>query len=63
MGSGQMHRSYRSQIWGTSLWLRPPSLWLTINPLNYEDPITQIWAGEQFDMDSFMDFMGPDSNQ
>ena len=63
MASGQMHMSYRSQIWGTCLWLRPPSLWLTINPMDYEDPIVQIWAGEQIDMDDFMNIMGPDHNK
>jgi hypothetical protein len=61
MGSGRMRTSYRNQIWGTCLWLRPPSLWLTINPMDYEDPIAQVFAGETIDMDSFMDIMGPDS--
>lgn len=63
MGSGKMRSSYRSQIWGGSLWLRPPSLWVTINPMDYEDPIAQIFAGEDIDMDSFLDFMGPDPNK
>ena len=63
LASGQMQRSYHSQIWGTCLWLRPPSLWLTINPMDYEDPIVQVWAGEQVDMDRFMNIMGPDANQ
>ena len=38
-------------------------LWLTINPMDYEDPIVQVWAGEQVDMDRFMNIMGPDANQ
>jgi hypothetical protein len=63
MGSGKMRTTYRSQIWGASLWMRPPSLWMTINPLDYENPIAQIFAGEDIDMDSFMNFMGPDPNQ
>lgn len=63
MASGQMRRNYCSQIWGTCLWLRPPSLWVTINPLDYEDPIAQIWAGERIDMDSFMNLMGPNSSE
>lgn len=62
IASGKMRASYRSQIWGSCLWLRPPSLWLTINPLDYEDPIAQIFAGENIDMNSFMDFLGPDGN-
>ena len=62
MASGRMCASYRSQIWGSCLWLRPPSLWITINPMDYEDPIAQIFAGEHIDMDSFMNLMGPDAN-
>jgi hypothetical protein len=63
MGSGNMRMSYRSQIWGGSLWLRPASLWMTINPMDYEDPIPQIFAGEDIDMDTFLSFMGPDPNK
>ena len=62
MASGRMCASYRSQIWGSCLWLRPPSLWITINPMDYEDPIAQIFAGEHINMDSFMNSMGPDAN-
>lgn len=61
MGSAKMRATYRSQIWGGSLWLRPPSLWLTINPLDYDDPIAQIFAGEHIDMDSFSNLVGPDA--
>lgn len=63
LASGKMRASYRSQIWGTCLWLRPPSLWITINPMDYEDPIAQIFAGEDIDMDCFMNMMGPDANK
>lgn len=63
MASGKMRASYRSQIWGTCLWLRPPSLWLTINPIDYEDPIAQVLAGENIDMDCFMDVIGPDASK
>ena len=63
MASGKMRAGYRNQIWGTCLWLRPPSLWLTINPMDYEDPIAQIFAGENIDMDAFSDVMRADVNQ
>jgi hypothetical protein len=63
MGSSQMHMTYRSQIWGACLWLRPPSLWLTINPMDYEDPIAQILAGEHIDMDSFMSLLCLNANE
>jgi hypothetical protein len=39
------------------LWLRPPSLWLTINPIDYEDLIAQIFARENIDMDAFCNVM------
>ena len=60
MASGKMRAGYRTQIWGASLWLRPPSLWMTINPMDYEDPIAQIFAGERIDMDNFFNLLGPD---
>lgn len=42
MASGNMRLGNRSKIWGTCLWLRPPTLWVTINPMDYEDPIAQV---------------------
>jgi len=30
--------------------------------MDYEDPIAQVFAGEDIDMDSFVNVMGPDSN-
>jgi hypothetical protein len=36
---------------------------MTINPMDYEDPITQVFAGEDIDMDSFLSCMGPDSKK
>ena len=63
MGSGKARAGYRSRIWSTCLWLRPPTLWVTINPLDYEDPIAQILAGENIDMGSFMSFVGPNSKE
>ena len=63
MGFGKMRTTYRSQIWGTCLWLHPPSLWMTINPMDYEDPIAQIFAGEDIDMNSVLDLMGPNPDQ
>lgn len=63
VGSGKARAGYRTRIWGTCLWLRPPTLWVTINPLDYEDPIAQIIAGENIDMDSFLDIVGPDARE
>ena len=43
--------------------LNAPSLWLTINPCDLRDPITQIFAGEDIDMDRFLATVGPDKDQ
>jgi Helitron helicase-like domain at N-terminus len=63
MASGKMQVTYRSQIWATCLWLRPPSLWLMINLMDYEDLIAQILAEEDINMDSFMESMGPEPSK
>jgi hypothetical protein len=60
MGSRNSRSGYRSQIWSTCLRLGPPSLWITINPVDYDDPITQVFAGEDIDMDNFIETAGPD---
>ena len=54
MGSDNSRASYCSEIWGTSLLLRPPSVWMTINPMDLHDPIAQIFCGENIDMDRFL---------
>lgn len=60
MGSDASRASYRSEIWSTALYLNPPSIWLTINPTDLHDPLVQVLAGEQIDMDDFRATMGPD---
>lgn len=59
-GSDQSRYQLRSQIWSTSTALGPPSLWITINPSDLHDPIAQIFAGEDINMDDFMATLGPD---
>lgn len=62
MGSDNYRGQYRGFIWGTSLCLRGPSLWITINPSDTHNPVAQVFAGEQIDMDRFFHDAGPDSN-
>lgn len=31
----------------------PPSIWLTINPADMQDPITQVLCGQDLDLDNF----------
>lgn len=59
MGSDSSRAAYRSQIWSTSLYLNPPSLWVTINPSDLHDPIVQVFAGEDVEMDNFRAHLGP----
>ena len=59
-GTDQARYHLRSQLWSTSTVLGPPSLWITINPSDLHDPIAQIFAGEEIDMDRFMATLGPD---
>ena len=59
-GSDQSRYRLRSQMWSTSTVLGPPSLWITINPSDLHDPIAQIFAGEDINMDDFMATLGPD---
>lgn len=63
MGSNSSRASYRGQIWGGILWLRPPTLWITINPSDLHDPVAQVFAGEEINMDQFVAHLGPDSNK
>ena len=59
MASDQAQYQLRSQIWSTSIYLNPPSLWITINPCDLHDPIAQVFCGEEINLDSFMATMGP----
>lgn len=54
MGTDESRIKIRSQIWGTCIKKNPPSIWLTINPADTQDPIAQVLCGEEFDLDNFM---------
>jgi hypothetical protein len=60
-GSDESRVSIRSKIWGTNLLHNPPSLWVTINPSDTQDPIAQVLAGADIDLDNFCKTAGPDS--
>ena len=62
MGLDQSHIHLCSQIWSTSIYLGPPYLWITINPCHLHDPITQIFAGENINIDTFITSAGLDAN-
>ncbi|KAF8803392.1 hypothetical protein BYT27DRAFT_7214713 [Phlegmacium glaucopus] len=59
-GSDESRNSIRSKIWGTNLLHNPPSLWVTINPSDTQDPIAQVLAGADINLDAFCKTAGPD---
>ena len=42
-----------------SIMLNPPSLWITINPCDLHDPIAQVFAGENINLDNLWEKPGP----
>ena len=62
-GTDESHTGMRSQIWGMTMMKNPASLWLTINPSDTNDPIAQIFTGEDIDMSDFVQTAGPSSGQ
>jgi hypothetical protein len=60
-GSDESRISIRGKIWGTNLLHNPPSLWVTINPADKQDPIAQVLAGADIDLDNFCNTAGPDA--
>jgi hypothetical protein len=63
VGSDASRFRFRSQIWGTSIVLGNPSLFLTINLSDHHDPIAQFLAGEDIDLDKFCSALGPSQEE
>jgi hypothetical protein len=63
MGTDKSRIHIQGQIKGMIVMKGPPSLWITINLSDTGDPIAQVFAGEQIDMDSFVKTSGPNSEQ
>jgi len=59
MGSDHARYQLRSQIWGTTMILNPPSIWITINPCDLHDPLAQVFAGEDVCMDDLLRAVAP----
>ncbi|KAG8700967.1 hypothetical protein FRC09_005642 [Ceratobasidium sp. 395] len=60
MASGPSRTQLRSQIYSAAIYFNQPTVWLTINPDDLHDPIAQIFACEEIDMDNFINTAGPD---
>ncbi|KAJ8585561.1 hypothetical protein M405DRAFT_865313 [Rhizopogon salebrosus TDB-379] len=63
MGSDQSRYQLRSQIWSTAIYMNPPSLWITINPCDLHDPIVQVFAGSNINMDTLSSVIGPSKEE
>jgi len=59
IGSDYSRYQRRSQIWSTSIMLNPPSLWITVNACDLHDPIAQVFAGENINLDDLREKLGP----
>jgi len=62
-GTDESRKNIRSKVWGTTVMQSPPSLWITINPSDTQDPIAQVMAGVDIDMDQFDATLGPSSKE
>ncbi|EGN92816.1 hypothetical protein SERLA73DRAFT_156759 [Serpula lacrymans var. lacrymans S7.3] len=63
MGTDESRVALRSCIWSMVLMKSPQYLWITINPLDYHDPIAQVFAGVDIDLNSFVNTAGPLSSR
>ena len=61
-GSDENRLAMRSKVWSTIVAFNPPSLWITINPSD-QDPIAQVIAGADIDLDRFCNTAGPTADQ
>jgi hypothetical protein len=48
---------------GPSNPFNPPTLWITINPADTQDPIAQVFARVEIDLDNFCKTAGPNNTQ
>ncbi|KAJ6447953.1 hypothetical protein C8R45DRAFT_789772, partial [Mycena sanguinolenta] len=54
--------SIRSQVWAMNLYFNPTLLWVTLSFPEHENPVTQVLAGQQIDLDRFTTTAGPNRN-
>ena len=52
-GTDEARIRIRSLVWGMCIKKNPPSLWLTINPTDTQNPIARMFAGEEIDLDHY----------
>jgi len=62
IGTDENRMSMRSKVWSTIAVFNPPSLWVTVNPSD-QDPIAQVLAGADIDLNRFCAMSGPSAGQ
>ncbi|KAK2464457.1 hypothetical protein APHAL10511_003605 [Amanita phalloides] len=62
-GTDEARQRIRNKIWGTIIMFNAPSLWITINPSDIHNPITQVLAGCDINLDDFVNTTGPNSRE
>lgn len=62
-GTDESRQSVRSKIWSTNLIFNPLNLWITINPPDTQDPITQVMTGADVNLDEFLNTLGPNASE
>lgn len=62
-GTDESCTGIHSQIWGLTTMKNPPSVWLTINPSDTNDPIAQVLAGKDINLEDFICTAGPNATE
>ncbi|KAF7310088.1 ATP-dependent DNA helicase [Mycena indigotica] len=63
VGTDENRVGIRAQIWGMTLKFNPPTIWTTINLSDTNDPIAQVLAGQEIDLDNFIAKAGPNASE
>ncbi|OAX32668.1 hypothetical protein K503DRAFT_794698 [Rhizopogon vinicolor AM-OR11-026] len=63
MDSDHSHYQLQSQIWSTTIYMNPPSLWITINLCDLHNPLVQVLAGCEINMDALSSVVGPSKEE
>lgn len=62
VGTDESRTRIRSLVWGMVIKKNPPSLWITINPSDSNDPVAQIFTGAEINLNRFISSSGPDAH-
>lgn len=63
IAADSIRNTYRKELRSASVYFGPPSVWITINPDDLNDPIAQVFVGEDIDLDNFAKTHGPSKQE